>query len=89
VRVVDGIEFWESGTPNRKFKILGVLDHSRLHYVVALGSRDGAIAKAAKERGADAVVLGPQVSDMMLVNRNSGYVVSEQHTKAALIKYLP
>lgn len=87
--MVDGIDFWENGTPNRRFKVLGIIDHSRLHYVVALGSRDKAIAKAAKEHGGDAVILGPQSMDTVLVNRNSGNVVSGQQTKVAVIHYLP
>ena len=29
LRVVDGVDFWENGDPNRKYKILGVIDDSR------------------------------------------------------------
>jgi hypothetical protein len=65
---VDGIEFWESGNPARKYKILGVINQSRkprlpLGRLTRIFSdngnsdhRDSAIAKVAREHGGDAVI---------------------------------
>ncbi len=57
VRTVDGIEFWENGNPNRKVKILGVIDDKRADGLFSKSSRDSALAKTAKSKGGDAVVL--------------------------------
>ena len=67
-RTVDGIDFWEKGDPDRKYKILGVIEESRKHRL-PLGrfsrifsnsgdtdDRDSVIAKAAHEHGGDAVI---------------------------------
>jgi hypothetical protein len=55
VRVVDGVDLWEDGEPERKFKILGVLqdDHES----------DSALASAAKKHGGNVLIHGG-------VNRN-------------------
>ena len=67
-RSVNGIVFWQNGYPDRKYKILGVIEESRKHRL-PLGrfsrifsdggnsdGRDSAIAKAAHEHGGDAVI---------------------------------
>jgi hypothetical protein len=67
-RSVDGIVFWQNGYPDRKYKILGVIEESRKHRL-PLGrfsrifsdggdsdGREAAIAKAAHEHGGDAVI---------------------------------
>jgi ATP-dependent Clp protease adapter protein ClpS len=65
VRVVDGIDFWENGDPDRKYKILGVIDESPRHRFPSgrltrifsdSGDRESAIAKAAHKQGGDAVI---------------------------------
>jgi hypothetical protein len=65
VRVVDGIDFWENGDSNRKYKILGVIDVSHKRGYLPghfnrlfsdSGDRESAIAKAAHKQGGDAVV---------------------------------
>lgn len=57
VRTVEGIEFWENGNPNRKVKILGVIDDKRADGLFSKSSRDSALAKTAKSKGGDAVIL--------------------------------
>jgi hypothetical protein len=63
---VDGIDFWENGDPDRKYKILGDIEESpkqrpALGRVSRLFSnpddRDSAVAKVAHEKGGDAVVI--------------------------------
>lgn len=62
VRTVDGIDIWQTGTPNRKFKILGMIDQS--HYdnhslmsAIASATKDSELIKLAKAHGGDAVIL--------------------------------
>jgi hypothetical protein len=62
VRTVDGIDIWQTGTPNRKFKILGLIDQS--HYdnhtlisVIASATKDSELIKEAKAHGGDAVII--------------------------------
>jgi hypothetical protein len=70
VRVVDGIDFWENGDSNRKYKILGVIDESHKHGYLPgrfnrlfsdSGDRESAIAKVAHKQGGDAVVSWPEI----------------------------
>ena len=65
MRVVDGIDFWENGDSNRKYKIVGVIDEShkrgflpgRFNRLFSdSGDRESAIAKAAHKQGGDAVI---------------------------------
>jgi hypothetical protein len=88
VRVVNGIEFWENGEPNRKFKILGAVDDSRGEGWIPRSGRDGAIAKVAKEHGADAVVLVGESREFHGVNLDSGAANYRRITKVMLVKYI-
>jgi hypothetical protein len=67
-RDVDGIEFWDKGDPDRKYKILGVIKENPKHRL-PLGrltrifsdsgnsdDKDSAIAKVARKHGGDAVI---------------------------------
>ena len=60
-RAIDGIDFWEVGTPYRKYKILGTIDenHEGGNGLSAMFStdRDEAIAKIARQQGGDAVIV--------------------------------
>jgi hypothetical protein len=55
VRIVEGIEIWENGTPDRRYSILGVSDQQRK------GSSDKKydkeLSKIAQEHGGNAVVI--------------------------------
>jgi hypothetical protein len=56
-RTVNGIQFWEHGEPGRKYKILGVIEHSHKHeHFSSFGSTDAAIAKVANEQGGNAIL---------------------------------
>ncbi len=57
-RTVDDIQFWEHGEPGRRYRILGVIDHGHKHgYFSSFGSTDSDIAKVARARGGDAIIL--------------------------------
>ena len=63
--IARGVEFWTTGTPPRRFQIIGILTDTRKDKLLsghAMGS--SAIAKKVQEAGADAVIL---------LNQNSAY----------------
>jgi hypothetical protein len=63
LRIIDGIDFWEYGDPDRKYKIVGTIDLSHKPGLLSMtwdngyneGS-DAAIARAAHQQGGDAVI---------------------------------
>jgi len=72
LRDVDGMDFWENGDPDRKYKILGTIEESPKHHLplgrvsrLFSGSddRDSAIAKVAHKKGGDAVVKVPKAPE--------------------------
>jgi len=60
-KMVDGVEFWISGDPPRRFQVLGAITDSRhetgIWGAIRMSSLDSDIAKAAKNAGGDAVIL--------------------------------
>lgn len=98
--VVDGVDFWLNGEPDRSYRILGLLDlgkgkhgHGHGHLfggqakVSDLGDPQGEIAKGAKENGGDAVVIEQQVqkaSDSDEFGSGSPRTV----TRYVLVKYV-
>lgn len=84
VRVVNGIDFWENGEPDRPFRTIGVIDDSRMTGIQSL-SRDKNIASVAKEKGGDAVVLMDTQREARLIN--NGQIRHAQKTKVAVVKY--
>lgn len=62
VRKVSGIDVWETGTPDRRFKVLGVIrqshyDNHSLMSMIANTSKDSDIIKQAKAHGGDAIIV--------------------------------
>jgi hypothetical protein len=65
MKAVNGIDIWTDGSPNRKFKVIGVLDdeygdgHGLVGAVLSAtrSSIDSKLATAAKTHGGDAVVI--------------------------------
>jgi hypothetical protein len=87
VRVVDGIDFWENGDPDRKFKILGVIDDRRDVGIFTRSGRDSAVAKVARERGGDAVIFISSDRELTQIDPygNANYKVN---AKLMVVKYL-
>ena len=60
-RAVDGIDFWEDGTPLQNYRILGTIDENNeggKGLSALFGTdRDEAIAKIARQQGGDAVIV--------------------------------
>jgi len=89
VRVVEGIDFWENGEPDRKYRILGVIDDSRGDGLISRLGKDGAIAKVARERGGDAVILSGSSRELRGVDLDSGAAYHRRITKLVVVKYVP
>ena len=87
-RFVGDIEFWESGGPMRKYKILGAIDDSlTVGGFMHFGDRDTAIAKIARERGADAVML-VAIAPVQSGEDEDGIFHTPKSTKLVFIKYV-
>jgi hypothetical protein len=54
--IVQGIEFYEEGTPNRPYQVIGVITDSRPAGPWTLGPRARTIAKLAVQNGGQAVI---------------------------------
>jgi hypothetical protein len=89
VRVVEGIDFWENGEPDRRYRILGVIDDSRGEGFVSRSGKDKAIAKVARERGGDAVILSGSSREFTGVDLGSGAAHYRRITKLVVVKYVP
>lgn len=99
----NGIDYWTSGMPPRRFKVLGLIEDRRGTGVLAgeaIGSKS--VAKAAKQAGGDAVVFlsadtrmtgvvtGGQASAYGNQAYGSGWAapVGRTTSKLAVVKYL-
>lgn len=87
VRVVKGVDFWENGTPDRSYRILGVIDHRTRERSISHALGDNSIAGKAKERGGDAVILMESNRFPSSVNK-SGNIDYEILRKVMVVKYL-
>jgi hypothetical protein len=89
VRVVEGIDLWENGEPDRKYRILGVIDDSRGEGLISRSGKDGAIAKTAREHGGDGVILSGSSREFRGVDLDSGAARYRRITKLVVVKYVP
>jgi hypothetical protein len=60
-KVVDGVDFWQSGEPPHRYQVLGTIEDSRhetgLYGMVRMAGLDHDIAKAVHAAGGDGVIL--------------------------------
>ena len=71
--MVDGMEVWTEGMPNRPFRVIGVIDDTRGGGRLPMASRLSDIAKKAKEANGDAVVIYREGSEVAgFVNNSFG-----------------
>jgi hypothetical protein len=64
VKRVAGIDFWESGTPNRAYVIVGLIQHTRPSGPHFMMHRSPQVAALAREKGADAIILKSRSSEL-------------------------
>ena len=89
IRVVEGIDFWENGEPDRKYRILGVIDDLRGEGLISRRGKDEAIAKVARKHGGEAVILSGTTREFRGVNLDSGAARYKRITKLVVVKYVP
>lgn len=87
VRVVKGVDFWENGTPDRSYRILGVIDHRTRERSISHVLGDNSIAAEAKKHGGDAVIFMESNRFPSRVNK-SGNIDYEVSRKLMVVKYL-
>jgi hypothetical protein len=94
---VHGIDFWEDGDADRKYKILGLIEHSRGQRVPlgrlfrsfsSSGDHESAIAKAARKKGGDAVIV-LNGDDAQSSGDDFGEEHHRRHKKYLVVKYVP
>lgn len=56
-KVVEGVEVWTYGSPNKPYRIIGVIEDSRPGAILPMARRDSNVASEAKERGGDGVIM--------------------------------
>jgi hypothetical protein len=88
VRTVDGIDFWENGDPDRKYKVLGVIDDSRGDGLIANWGKDSDIARKAREYGGDAVILIGSDRKLSGIDLRFGSAEYQQMTKFLVVQYM-
>lgn len=62
--LIEGVEVWENGAPNRPFRVIGIIDDHRGGGVIPRMSRLSDIAKKTKEAGGDAVIVYQEGSEI-------------------------
>lgn len=93
--VVDGVEFWKSGTPPMRYEVIGYIDDSRrvtgLINQARLKGLPGKLAKIAKANGGDAIVAVSEDETMAGVATNAygAVAVMKRTSRFAVVKYLP
>jgi hypothetical protein len=65
VKRVAGIVFWESGTPNRAYVIVGLIQDTRPSGPLFMMHRSPQLAALAREKGADAIILKSRSSELV------------------------
>jgi hypothetical protein len=63
--MVSGIELWITGTPPRKYRVIGYIEDSRPGGPLAMVSRNSQVAAKARSQGGDAVILGDDQSQIV------------------------
>ena len=86
VRTVAGIDIWEVGAPDGKYRILGVIEDTRGDGLVAVARLDSDLAKIARQSGGDAVVLA--TSDRETQTKQRGVTYHQKVKTYAVVKYL-
>ncbi|KQX18134.1 hypothetical protein ASD39_18020 [Sphingomonas sp. Root50] len=87
----DGVDFWTSGTPTKRSKVIGRLMDRRgtgAFHGDAVGSKR--IAQIVKEAGGDAVIIAGQRQDQngYIFTGNMAVAAKKQFTEMVVLKYL-
>ena len=76
--VVDGVDFWNNGHPNRKYKIIGIIDYDGTGIAISNSKKDGKIVTTCKEFNCDGVILITEQKETKTTTRS--LIVAEKDT---------
>jgi hypothetical protein len=62
--MIEGVEVWENGAPNKPFRVIGIIDDERGGGRISRSSRLSDIAKKTKEAGGDGVIIYEEGSEL-------------------------
>jgi len=101
IRAIEGIDFWENGEPDQKYKIIGVIDYKANDAPIQNLSMNTKIAKKAKEKGGNGVIFvseeketrgsttqfNPNTFGRPVINATSANIIKKQR-KFYVIQYV-
>lgn len=88
--ITDGVEFWTTGTPPHRFRVLGVLTDRRGAGLLSGSATGHSVAKHIRSLGGDAaIILGrdTQIKSGMLLNNGMVALARRNTTQLLVIKY--
>jgi hypothetical protein len=97
IRTVDGIDFWENGEPDLKYKIIGIIDYKSTDAPIYNMSLDSKIVAKCKQHNGDGVILIKADKELITTNYTqfqgpTNFVASENLNKKIhkyqVVKYL-
>jgi len=87
----DGVDFWTTGTPARRYKVIGVINDKRGDgWFSREVAGSPAIAKLVKKNGGDAVIMGEarEQNNGYVFAGNAAIAVRKNLTQMLVVKYL-
>jgi hypothetical protein len=85
---VDGMDVWRIGEPPREYRVLGVLETTRIYGTIQLGTNvEVVLVRKAREVGGDAIILRVVGSELSGVNQDGSVYYRRRH-RATVIRYV-
>lgn len=94
-QVVDGVELWTFGAPDRPFEIIGWIEDKRRSGVISRATFEGDVTRAAKQAGGDGLILLQRETRLRAIlvestGRDSAYAVPLENrtSRLAVFRYV-
>jgi len=87
-RNLTGIEFWENGSPDRRYVVVGIIEDTRVEGLGAGSTRDQEVAQTAKQHGAHAVLFLQAARDFRGTDPETGSRYYSRWSKFQAIQYI-
>lgn len=87
----DGVDFWTSGAPPHRYRIIGVLNDDRSAGIFGGSATGAGMAKHIRELGGDAVIIMGRDSRVTgaMVNQYGATLARRNSTAMLVVKYEP
>jgi len=85
--VIDGIEVWRPGPPPRPYRVIALTGREGPDNSVSYYDEEVSIAREARQRGADAVIIVNAVMAVSRMDMVGGHPILAPKVSAELIKY--